>query len=401
MTTADRVEDLRAQLVAQLREAGALVSASVRAAMEAVPRHLFVPGVPVDEAYANQAVITKRDAGGQPISSASQPSIVAVMLEQLDVRPGHRVLEVGAGTGYHAALLRRLVGARGAVTSIDIDPELADQARRALGATGYGDVHVITGDGGLGHEANAPYDRIVITAGAWDVPPAWWEQLSEGGRLVVPLRWRGHTRSVAFDHHGAYMLSRSAERCGFLPMRGSDGEDALSLGDGSVTIAYDEDQLVDREGLMQVLSLPRQEAWSGIAVGGYDSLDELWLWLTTVEPGTCQIAAQPSAVDSRMVTPAIPARTLALIDGASLAYLTVRPEPDAGSGQPRRHELGAVGHGNGDIAHRLVERIREWHARGDSAVPSITAYPSRTLADLPPGASAIRKRHISMQLSWG
>jgi protein-L-isoaspartate(D-aspartate) O-methyltransferase len=404
MTADDPAGDLRAQLVAQLRKAGALASAAVRAAMEAVPRHLFLPGVPVDEAYANQAVITKRDAGGQPLSSASQPSIVAIMLEQLEVRPGHRVLEIGAGTGYHAALLHTLAGARGQVTSIDIDPELADRAREALGATGYGDVRVVTGDGTLGYQANAPYDRIVVTAGAWDVPPAWWEQLIEGGRLVVPLRWRGHTRSIAFDHHGAYMVSRSAQCCGFLPMQGSDGEGTLWLGDGTVTIAYDEDQLVDRDGLGQILSLPRQEAWSGIAVGGddsYESFDELWLWLTTVEPGTCQLAAQPPAVASGMVTPAIPARTLALIDGASLAYLAVRPNPDADSGKVHRHELGAVAHGNGDLAHRLVNRIREWDARCQNAVPLITAYPSGTPDDHPAGASAIRKRHISMSFSWG
>jgi len=398
MTSPDWPQTARAKLVAELRDAGDLISAAVRTAMEAVPRHKFLPGVAIAEAYANQPVIIKRDAEGNGLSSASQPSIVAIMLEQLDIQPGHRVLEIGAGTGYNAALLRTLVGPHGKVTTIEIDPHLAGQAREALAASGYGDVQVVTGDGAVGHRASAPFDRIIVTAGAWDLPPAWWEQLTEGGRLVVPLRWRGQTRSIAFDHHGAYMVSQSLALCGFIPMRGSDGEGMLPLGDGTVTLHYDEDQLIDPDSIMGVLDQPRQETWSGITVDSHDSFEQLWLWLTTVEPGTCRITTQPSAVDSGLATPAISDRTPALIEGASLAYLAVRPNPDADGGPARRWELGAVGHGNGNLADRFADRIPIWDINRN-ATPVITAYPTGTSDHHVSGATAIQKRHIRMIFS--
>src|SRR5918994_6318426 len=115
-------------LVDALLSAGAITSPRVEAAFRAVPRHLFVPHVPVEAAYRNEAIPTKM-LDGRAVSSASQPSIVAVMLEQLDVAPGQRVLEIGAGTGYNAALLAAL-GAE--VTSVELQPEVADAARRHL-----------------------------------------------------------------------------------------------------------------------------------------------------------------------------------------------------------------------------------------------------------------------------
>ncbi len=143
------------------------------------------------------------------------------MLQQLDVRPGHRVLEIGAGTGYNAALLARLAGPEGEVTTVDIDEDVAECPRRNLAAAGYGGVRMICGDGEDGYSAAAPFDRIIVTAGAWDIPPAWLEQLAPGGRIVVPLRLRGLTRSVALERHEACWLSRSTEYCGFIPLRGA------------------------------------------------------------------------------------------------------------------------------------------------------------------------------------
>ncbi|MGH3813578.1 MAG: methyltransferase domain-containing protein [Pseudonocardiaceae bacterium] len=157
------------------------------------------------------------------VSSASAPGVVAGMLEQLDVAPGHRVLEIGAGTGYNAALLAHLVGAAGEVTTVDIDGEVVPRAREYLAAAGYRGVSVFCGDGEFGCAGHAPYDRIVVTAGAWDLPPAWVDQLAAGGRLVVPLRMRGLTRSFAFEREDRYCRSRSIEDCGYVPMRGAGG----------------------------------------------------------------------------------------------------------------------------------------------------------------------------------
>jgi protein-L-isoaspartate(D-aspartate) O-methyltransferase len=397
-TTHTEPETLRAQLITQLHDTGSLTSPAVRQAMLVVPRHEFLPGVTIADTYANQPVVTKRDTDGASLSSASQPSIVAAMLEQLDLTTNHRVLEIGAGTGYNAALLRELVGPSGQVTTVEIDPQVADQARAALAATGYPDVHVVTGDGALGWTANAPYDRIIITAGAWDLPPAWWNQLTDGGRLVVPLRWRGQTRCVAFDHHREQMVSRSVELCGFIPMQGDDGERTVPLANGAVTIGFDQDQPIDPTALAGVLDQSRHEAWSGVTVGNQDSFDGLWLRMATAEPGTCRIAAQPSAVDTRLATPAIPTRTPAIIHGSSLAYLTLRPCPDT-NGHAQRHELGAVGHGPSDLATRFTEHIRAWDS-DRTATPTITACPIAAPADLSRGASTIEKRHTRMVFSW-
>ena len=109
------------------------------------------------------------------------------MLDRLDLREGMRVLEIGAGTGYNAALLKTIVGPRGRVVSVDLDREVARKARRALHLGGYS-LRVVCGDGHLGYDAAAPYDRIVLTAGSASIAPAWIEQLREGGLLELPLR---------------------------------------------------------------------------------------------------------------------------------------------------------------------------------------------------------------------
>ena len=123
-------------MVAHLRERRELTDPRVAAALGRVPRHVFVPGADLSEAYADQAIVTRyRD--GWPVSSASQPAMVAAMLEQLGLPEGGSVLEIGAGTGYNAALLSALAGATGRVVTIDIDPEVADEARSHLAAAGF------------------------------------------------------------------------------------------------------------------------------------------------------------------------------------------------------------------------------------------------------------------------
>src|SRR5689334_18059122 len=148
-------EELRERMVAQLRAGKALHDEAVARALLRVPRHLFLPRVPLAQAYADAAVPTHWE-DGVPVSSASQPAIVALMLEQLQVAPGMRVLEIGAGTGYNAALLAELVGPTGHVTTIDIDPQIAAEAHEHLAAAGYSDVRVLAGDGSEGSADGAP-----------------------------------------------------------------------------------------------------------------------------------------------------------------------------------------------------------------------------------------------------
>src|SRR5207302_1492517 len=158
---------LHQSLVDQLRQAGCIRSASVEAAFRAVPRHLFLPGLPMEGVYRDEAIPTK-ELDGATVSSSSQPAIMAVMLEQLQLQPGHRVLEIGAGTGYNAALMAHIVGDAGRVVTVDLDDDLVMSAREHLAAAAFSRVQVVCGDGGLGWPEAAPYDRILLTVGAGD-----------------------------------------------------------------------------------------------------------------------------------------------------------------------------------------------------------------------------------------
>src|SRR5712691_5712622 len=208
----------RRGLVERLQTDGHLRSPRVAAAIEAVPRELFVPGLPLDEVYRpSDAIITKR-VDGISVSSASSPEVMALMLEQLDPRPGDRVLEIGAGTGYNAALLAYMVGEHGQVVTLDIDEDLVLGARKHLADAGFSQVAVVQTDGALGHATADRYDRIMLTVASSDIAPAWREQLAQPhGRLVLPLSLRGPQRSVAFAYDGAHLLSDSLRNCSFIP----------------------------------------------------------------------------------------------------------------------------------------------------------------------------------------
>jgi len=210
-------------MVQTLKDSGALTSVPVERAMAGVPRHRFLPEVDLEAAYADEAVMVKRDAHGKAISSASQPAMVAIMLELLGVTEGDRVLEIGTGTGYNAALLAAIVGEDGEVVGIELEPDLAGRATSALAAVGAGQVCVVVGDGREGWGPRAPYDRIIVTTGAREIAPAWKDQLRDGGRLVTPLvDDRGIGWVVAFDLDNGTPRPRAKVPCRFLPLRPSE-----------------------------------------------------------------------------------------------------------------------------------------------------------------------------------
>ena len=174
-----RREAMIADILATYRETGTGEPApGVLAAMRRVPRHEFVPAALVPFAYDNRPL---------PIGleqTISQPYIVAFMTDLASVRKGDRVLEVGTGSGYQAAVLAEM-GAT--VHTIEILPALAASARERLARLGYADVDVVKGDGYEGIPAHAPFDAILVTAGASDIPPALVRQLKVGGRMVIPV----------------------------------------------------------------------------------------------------------------------------------------------------------------------------------------------------------------------
>ena len=218
--------ELNAKMVDRAKANGAIRSDAVEAAFRATLRHLFLPGAALDRVYSGSVIVTRTDDQRQPISSSSEIAIMAPMLEDLDVRPGHRVLEIGAGTGYNAALLDRLAGPDGAVVTIEVDATIAAEAREHLAAAGRDRVTVIVADGYAGHPDRAPYDRIIATASVRDVPRSWLDQLTEGGRLTVPLRLRANAPLVVtFERSGDALRSVSILPGGFMPLRGEPQPD--------------------------------------------------------------------------------------------------------------------------------------------------------------------------------
>ncbi len=225
---------LRRRLVGNLEDASAIRSGAVREAFLAVPRELFIPEVASERGiaavYEDEAYPTKADARGDAISSSSQPQIMAVMLEALGLAPGHRVLEIGTGTGYNAALLSHVVGASGRVTSVELDPDLVPRAKTAVAAAGRR-AAIVTGDGTAGFDADAPYDRIVVTASSLEVPRALRDELVDGGVLVMPLRLTDalpfQQVVVAFERAGTVLCSRSVACGGFMRMRSRPEDPSL------------------------------------------------------------------------------------------------------------------------------------------------------------------------------
>jgi protein-L-isoaspartate(D-aspartate) O-methyltransferase len=222
--------DLHQRLVDDLAGKGLLGNPRLRAAFQTIRREHFLPGVEPERVYHDDAVTTQAGPGGMTTSSSSQPSIMAMMLAQLDPHPGDRVLEIGAGTGYNAALLAHLVGPSGQVTTIDIDPAITQAAQANLDRASVGvdgkqvaEVEVRTGDGWLGVADRAPFDRIQATVGVWDLAPAWTDQLAPTGTLVAPLWLRAGVHATAAFTRSAgdgRLGSHRVAGCDFVRLRG-------------------------------------------------------------------------------------------------------------------------------------------------------------------------------------
>jgi protein-L-isoaspartate(D-aspartate) O-methyltransferase len=202
-------QEARQWMVREQLRARGIRDARVLRAMEQVPRHLFVPSQERDAAYADNPLPIGH---GQTIS---QPQMVATMLESLELTGNERVLDVGAGSGYQTALLAQLTSE---VYAIEIIPELAEMARRNLAEAGIRNVEVIQGDGREGWPEAAPYDGIVVAAGAPEVPQALLDQLAEGGRMLIPVGEQfGQVLTRIRKRGGRYTRERLT-LCAFVPL---------------------------------------------------------------------------------------------------------------------------------------------------------------------------------------
>jgi protein-L-isoaspartate(D-aspartate) O-methyltransferase len=214
-------ESLHDQMIERLLEREFIRTSRIEEAFRAVPRHLFLPEVPLEHIYGGEAIVTRRGPNRLPTSSSSEPGAMAIMLEQLQVRQGDHILEIGAGTGYNAALLAYLAGNEGEVTTIDIDEDIVNDARHNLARARFPAVRVIARDGWLGAEEYAPFERIEATVGVWDLSPWWFSQLIGSGILVVPFWFRaGVQASIAFIKRDRHLESVGVECAGFMRLRG-------------------------------------------------------------------------------------------------------------------------------------------------------------------------------------
>jgi len=231
--------DTSETLVARLQRQGVLTDPVIEAAFRAVPRHMFLPGVPLRNAYRDESIPLKRDERGGVTIASTQPSMTARMLAQLELKPGHNVLQVGAGSGYTAALIQHIVGTTGRVTAIEIDRITASQAGENLQRVQMGAVNVVEGDGTNGYAPRAQYDRIIANGTIWDVPDAWVRQLKADGILVAPLWLDALQYSAAFHLEADGSLNSPLnEACAFVPLRGSAQGPGMTvrIGGSSLTL---------------------------------------------------------------------------------------------------------------------------------------------------------------------
>jgi protein-L-isoaspartate(D-aspartate) O-methyltransferase len=312
---------------------------AVVAAFATVPRAHFVrsivdmAGQPVpatlERIYSDEALVT-RLCDGLPSSSSSQPSLMAEMLAALRLRPGMRVLEVGAGTGYNAALVATITGAP--VVSVDVQADVVAEARDAVARAGVAGVTVLQGDGYLGASAHGPFDRIIATVGVGGVPPSWLDQLVPGGMILAPMEHGGLQPCVLVTGTRGGLAGQGALRSGFMLAAGQ-----LHPGARRPPVL----PLDSRPVGVPIPPVPQREYY------------ELWFGL----------AARDTRVDRRIADGLVenpwpgPTTVCAVVDPTEG---TVAVGPDA---------LYPVGASEALVRH-VAGLVEEWHAAGRPRVPA-------------------------------
>ncbi len=373
---------LRERLVRDLVNRGTVASRPVAAAMGRVPRHVFVPEVSIRTAYQDRVVLTK-ERDGETLSTLSQPSAVGRMLEDLQVLPGMRVLEIGAGTGYNAALLAELAGDPARITTVDIDGDLVEQARRSLGAAGYPGVEVIHADG-LTYEPDHRVDRIELSVEAPFIAPEWFRGLRDGGLILLPLRLRGiRYFAPAMRKRGDHLRAESDSGCAFMSMRGP----AKPVGPTFAVRGVD-DAAFTWEGDGEFPAAGLSGAFAG---AGQDHPDA-----RVPHPGLAYIALADENVFTLIPRGRTDAREIGFYDGASGSACLI-------SGSTHAEELGVRSVGGDGAFALFVNRLRQWDRLGRPSPGSrqLLAYPVDRTPSPGPGWHVIRRPHFNFLIGPG
>jgi protein-L-isoaspartate(D-aspartate) O-methyltransferase len=404
---ADEARRLRDAMTDKLVKNGWVTSPAIEAAFRAVPRHAFtLPGSSLESAYADDVIRTKFDASGTCLSSVSAPWLQAHMIRQAGVKAGMRVLEVGSG-GFNAALLAEVTGPGGRVVSIDIDSEVTARAGEGLRAAGYSDkVEVVTGDGWCAVDRPGSFDAIIVTAGSWDVAPAWRSQLAVGGTIVVPLRLHGGwTRSIAFRATGNHLSGISAQVCGFVPLQGAgslmEQSVAFEFPGGGHVLVRCENPGVDLNTLpADLFSQGPSYRWSGVVLPPMTSHSDLYLWLAGFERNFCHVTPHDDAA-----LPGDPDRPgknrypSAVIRDRSLSYLTARLTLD------ENWEFGVCAYGPNpeSAAGALLSSVADWNRHGrDLAQDAFGYWPEGATPEVssPGPVALLPKRFGVVSIRW-
>jgi protein-L-isoaspartate(D-aspartate) O-methyltransferase len=370
----------------ELKASGAIGSAAVERAFRTVERHRLLETFYYRDAdsrrtvehdpahprrdhlaliYADTALAT-RYIGGMPASSTSQASLVARMLELLDLSEGMKILEVGAGTGYNAALLAEIVGDQRLVVTVDVLEDVVEQTRRLLADTGYPQIQVLLRDGFEGVPEQAPFDRIVATVGCSDLSPHWAEQLADDGAMLVPLtQANGHPLAL-IRKDGGVLRGRMVERTGFIPVRGPlHIEDLWALG---VRVTDPAQAVHEPDSTPRFSARRPDEPIMGLS----DDETDFLFFLGLNDRRACHAPQGPALSDGP--------------DGwAALA-------PD-----------GIWWWKDECLARELDRLYREWDARGRPALQDyeISFVPTDADGDPPPGGWQIERRFYRQLLSLG
>jgi protein-L-isoaspartate(D-aspartate) O-methyltransferase len=398
----------RARLAGSLADRGRTPSEAVQAAFRAVPRHQFVPGLAPAAAYQDEALVIKYDTCGVPVSSSSQPAMMAIMLDQLGLAAGHRVLEIGTGSGYNAAIMAHVVGPRGRVVTVDIDPELVTLARARLTAAGYGAVQASCADGGYGDPCGASFDRVIVTAGTWDIAPAWLDQLAPGGRLVLPLAMRGVELSVALERAaspaGTHWVAVSTVRCGFVQLAGAFAGPEVFVPlepTPGLYVQVADGRAVDTAAVAAALAQSAGDIGTGIVAAARDELSDLDLWLTLTEPDTDRLTFLVTAAGSAQDAPRLPLGALAGRDPDAGGLGIVGVSHLDRAAFPHEIMLRGYGPGGPALAARLVRQSAAWDRLGRPGAADLRLTVWLASAALPAaGQIVLRRPHVQLAVAW-
>jgi protein-L-isoaspartate(D-aspartate) O-methyltransferase len=400
-------QKLNHKLIDALKQQQVIVTDTVEDAFRQTPRHTFANEDNLNEAYANRVVSVVRDADGTAISSLSQPAMIAIMLEQLDLQPGHTVLEVGAGTGYNAALMASIVGDTGHVTTVDIDPAIVETAQGNLDTAEVENVTVLTADGAQGYPPHAPYDRVILTTSAGDIAPAWVVQLNAGGRLLLPLILTPRAQyAIAFDRTARGLRSDSHRACRFLTLRGALQapparryrlDDGLTLDDAIIPPPHPLDRI------RQWLNTDPTPHRTGVAATLDDVLYGVSFWLAMHAPQLYTLVQDD--IQPRYFPPLLRQGnerayfTAPLVCGdGGMALLTRKPPPhDNAPG-----ELIVLQYGEAGAASYLRGLVEDWAQanKPDESQARFWAFPAGTTVTVEPPAVQLPRNNTLLVVTW-